>query len=193
MGRDTKVVIAGTRGCGKTSILEHLIYGNVASRKPPDQTIEDIYCAQIESEQGTQERLRIFDTAGLDDRCKEIPRHLLSFADAYVLVYSVTSEKSFRIMEEMKKDVDKNKERKDAVIVVLGNKADQASYREVDPTVAQIWAASEKVRLWDVSIKDRNTLVEPFAYIVSKLTPPSSKSGFQHLKMTMRTKSDLAH
>jgi len=193
MGRDTKVIVSGVRSCGKTSILEQLIYGNAFSRRSPDPTIEDIYCAQIESEHGTQERLRIFDTAGLDERNKEIPRHLLSFADAYVLVYSVTSEKSFRLMEEMKKDIDRNKERKDSVVVVLGNKADQSQQqREVDPTVAQIWAASEKVRLWEVTVKDRGTLLEPFSYIVSKLTPPSSKSSF-HLKMTMRTKSDLAH
>lgn len=193
MGRDTKVVVAGVRGCGKTSILEQLIYGNAASRKLPDPTIEDVYSAQIESEHGTQERLRIFDTAGLDERNKEIPRHLFSFADAYVLVYSVTSEKSFRVMEEMKRDVDRNKERKDAVIVVLGNKADQVQQREVDPTVAQIWAASEKARVWEVSVKDRNSLLEPFVHIVSKLSPPSSRSSFPHLKMTMRTKSDLSH
>lgn len=63
-------------------------------------------------------------------------------------------------------------------IVVLGNKLDKPDERRVDPTYAQNWARNEKVRLFEVSVVDRRTLIEPFVYLASKMTQPQSKSTF---------------
>ena len=63
-------------------------------------------------------------------------------------------------------------------IVVLGNKCDLQEQRRVDPDVAQHWAKSEKVKLWEVSVADRRSLLEPFVYLASKMTQPQSKSAF---------------
>lgn len=63
-------------------------------------------------------------------------------------------------------------------IVVLGNKCDLQEQRRVDPDVAQHWAKSEKVKLWEVSVADRRSLLEPFIYLASKMTQPQSKSAF---------------
>lgn len=63
-------------------------------------------------------------------------------------------------------------------IVVLGNKLDKQSERRVDSNMAQNWAKNEKVRLWEVSVVDRRTLIEPFVYLASKMTQPQSKSTF---------------
>lgn len=63
-------------------------------------------------------------------------------------------------------------------IVVLGNKLDMQEQRRVDAEVAQHWAKTEKVRLWEVSVVDRRTLIEPFVYLASKMTQPQSKSSF---------------
>lgn len=63
-------------------------------------------------------------------------------------------------------------------IVVLGNKLDKQDQRSVDSNMAQNWAKTEKVRLWEVSVVDRRTLIEPFVYLASKMTQPQSKSTF---------------
>jgi NF-kappa-B inhibitor-interacting Ras-like protein len=63
-------------------------------------------------------------------------------------------------------------------IVVLGNKLDLSEQRQVDADVAQQWARSEKVKLWEVTVTDRRTLIEPFTLLASKLSQPQSKSSF---------------
>lgn len=63
-------------------------------------------------------------------------------------------------------------------IVVLGNKCDLQEQRRVDLDTAQHWAKSEKVKLWEVSVADRRSLLEPFIYLASKMTQPQSKSAF---------------
>lgn len=61
---------------------------------------------------------------------------------------------------------------------MLGNKKDKQEERRVDYNVAQNWAKTEKVRLWEVSVTERRTLIEPFVYLTSKMTQPQSKSTF---------------
>lgn len=63
-------------------------------------------------------------------------------------------------------------------IIVLGNKLDRQEERRVDSNMAQNWAKNEKVRLWEVSVVERRTLIEPFVYLASKMTQPQSKSTF---------------
>ncbi|OWK15227.1 NKIRAS2 [Cervus elaphus hippelaphus] len=126
---------------------------------------------------GVREQVRFYDTRGLRDGA-ELPRHCFSCTDGYVLVYSTDSRESFQRVELLKKEIDKSKDKKEVTIVVLGNKCDLQEQRRVDPDVAQHWAKSEKVKLWEVSVADRRSLLEPFVYLASKMTQPQSKSAF---------------
>ena len=70
--RTQKVVVCGARGCGKTSVLEKLIYGNNGVKlfrifsfflnrivvQPFSSTIEDVYVANIETDRGNKEKIR---------------------------------------------------------------------------------------------------------------------------------------
>ncbi|CAM1302325.1 NKIRAS1 (predicted) [Pycnogonum litorale] len=181
MGKLSKVIICGPKGCGKTSILEQVIYNHT---KPQDQvysTVEDIYTAYVETDRGTRERLMIYDTAGLDSNAKDIPKHYHQIADAYVLVYAINSKRSFDLMDIIKKDIEKNKEKKEIVVIVLGNKCDLVRDRVVDVQIAQTWSLKEKVRLFEVSITDRKKLLEAFVHLSSKLNPTPNKSAFAPL------------
>ncbi|KAJ8364560.1 hypothetical protein SKAU_G00133910 [Synaphobranchus kaupii] len=131
----------------------------------------------IETDRGVREQVRFYDTRGLRDGL-EFPRHYYSFADGFVLVYSIDNKESFKRMEALKKDIDRYRDKKEVTIVVLGNKGDLQDQRRVDSEVAQHWAKTEKVRLWEVSVADRRTLIEPFVYLASKMTQPQSKSTF---------------
>ncbi|XP_073189592.1 NF-kappa-B inhibitor-interacting Ras-like protein 1 isoform X2 [Lepidochelys kempii] len=63
-------------------------------------------------------------------------------------------------------------------VVVLGNKTDLTEQRQVETEVAQQWAKAEKVRLWEVTVTDRKTLIEPFTSLASKLSQSQNKSAF---------------
>nr|XP_010328914.1 NF-kappa-B inhibitor-interacting Ras-like protein 2 isoform X1 [Saimiri boliviensis boliviensis] len=177
MGKSCKVVVCGQASVGKTSILEQLLYGNHVVGSEMIETQEDIYVGSIETDRGVREQVRFYDTRGLRDGA-ELPRHCFSCTDGYVLVYSTDSRESFQRVELLKKEIDKSKDKKEVTIVVLGNKCDLQEQRRVDPDVAQHWAKSEKVKLWEVSVADRRSLLEPFVYLASKMTQPQSKSAF---------------
>uniref|UniRef100_A0A8C0PIF3 NFKB inhibitor interacting Ras like 1 n=2 Tax=Canis lupus familiaris TaxID=9615 RepID=A0A8C0PIF3_CANLF len=141
------------------------------------ETMEDVYMASVETDRGVKEQLHLYDTRGLQEGV-ELPKHYFSFADGFVLVYSVNNLESFQRVELLKKEIDKFKDKKEVAIVVLGNKIDLSEQRQVDAEVAQQWARSEKVRLWEVTVTDRRTLIEPFTLLASKLSQPQSKSSF---------------
>jgi NF-kappa-B inhibitor-interacting Ras-like protein len=70
--------------------------------------------ASVETDRGTRERLRLFDTAGLVlGAANELPRHYLSFADGYVLIYDPDVPESFETVVGIKKDIDKNRDKKE--------------------------------------------------------------------------------
>ncbi|MPC37626.1 NF-kappa-B inhibitor-interacting Ras-like protein 2 isoform X3 [Portunus trituberculatus] len=189
MGRTSRVVVAGARQCGKTSILEKAIYANSTAEKQYIPTVEDTYVGIVETERGTREKLRFYDTAGLDAQHRSLPQHYHALADGYVLVYSVTDSLSFQLLTDMKKDIDRHKEKKDVPIIILGNKSDlSGSSGAVDETTAERWAAGERLRVWQVNTVDRNLLLEPFMNLASRLNPQPNKTSFPQLHMGRKNK-----
>lgn len=85
-------------------------------------TIEDIYVANIESDRGIREKLRFYDTAGIEQSQtstangttnQQLPRHYLVLADSYVLIYDPDKPESIDVLISLKKDIDKNKDKKE--------------------------------------------------------------------------------
>ncbi|KAK1785469.1 hypothetical protein P4O66_018836 [Electrophorus voltai] len=188
MGKGCKVVVCGLASVGKTAILEQLLYGNHSVGAESNETQEDIYVASVETDRGVKEQLRLYDTRGLRDG-QDLPKHYFSVADGFVLVYSIDSLESFKKVDLLKKEIDKSRDKKETVrlssrlrvqvvVIVLGNKADLRELRQVEQETAQQWARSEKVKLWEVSVAERASLIEPFTTITSRLTQPQSKSAF---------------
>lgn len=124
-----------------------------------------------------KEQLRLYDTRGLHEEL-DLPKHYYLVADGFVLVYSVDSLESFKKVDILKKEIDKSRDKKEVTVIVLGNKTDLREQRQVDPEAAQQWARGEKVKLWEVSVAERGTLIEPFTTLTSRLTQPQSKSTF---------------
>uniref|UniRef100_A0A4W5RUM4 NFKB inhibitor interacting Ras-like 1 n=1 Tax=Hucho hucho TaxID=62062 RepID=A0A4W5RUM4_9TELE len=177
MGKGCKVVVCGFASVGKTAILEQLLYGNHAVGSESTETQEDVYVASVETDRGVKEQLRLYDTRGLHDSL-DLPRHYYSVADGFVLVYSVDSLESFKKVDILKKEIDKSRDKKEVMVIVLGNKTDLRERRQVELEAAQQWARGEKVKLWEVSVTERNSLIEPFTMLTSRLTQPQSKSAF---------------
>lgn len=80
------------------------------------ETQEDIYVGSIETDRNMREQVRFYDTRGLRDGaspCLELPKHCFSCTDGFVLVYSIDSKESFKRVEILKKEIDKNKDKKE--------------------------------------------------------------------------------
>ncbi|XP_068092240.1 NF-kappa-B inhibitor-interacting Ras-like protein 1 isoform X2 [Hyperolius riggenbachi] len=177
MGKGSRIVVCGLARVGKTAVLEQVIYGNHIVGQEHSDTLEDVYIASVETDRGVREQLRLYETQGLQEGM-DLPKHYFSIADGFILVYSVDSLESFRKVEQLKRDVDSFRDKKEVVTIVLGNKADLVDERQVDAEMASQWAKAERVKLWEVSVADRKTLIEPFTTMASKLNQIQSKSSF---------------
>lgn len=96
----------------RLTICAFLFVVNPTLGSEPMETLEDIYIGSIETDRGTREQVRFYDTRGLRDGM-EFPRHYYTFADGFVLVYSIDSKESFKRMELLKKDIDRHRDKKE--------------------------------------------------------------------------------
>ncbi|XP_026564000.1 NF-kappa-B inhibitor-interacting Ras-like protein 1 [Pseudonaja textilis] len=177
MGKGFKVLVCGMCSVGKTAILEQVLYGNHTIGEECSRTMEDVYVAMAETDRGLKEQLRLYDTQGLQGD-EDFPKHYYSMADGFVLVYAVNSLESFEKVNWLKKEIDKFREKKEWPIIVLGNKTDLLEERQVQSEIAQQWARIEMVKLWEVTVADRRTMMEPFVVLASKLYQSQNKLTF---------------
>lgn len=121
---------------------------------------------------------------------QQLARHYLGFADGYVLVYDTAKPESLDVLIPLKKDIEKNKDKKEIVIIVIGNRTKPDSEQQVlenTPSKASNWCAREKLRHFEVNVMDRPSLYEAFVHLSSRLNPPQNKSTFSQLSMGRKT------
>ncbi len=145
MGKTYKIIVCGKKALGKTSILEHLIYNNsalhgcngmtprlsttsltsstVSNQDRYFSTIEDIYVACWEKDKGIKEKLRFYDTKGMNDS-KDLEtinhsKHLFSSCDGAVLIFSSSDPDSVQCIEKLKQEIEKSKDKKEICHFIL--------------------------------------------------------------------------
>ena len=119
------------------------------SFQPFTETLEDIYEAIIDTDRGTKEIIRFYDTQGIEISSpnikEDLPTHLFSLADAYIIVYSIDDEASFQVAEAIRSEIVKqSREKRETYIVLLGNKCDLLAKRKVDSVQALNYATRER-------------------------------------------------
>lgn len=71
--------------------------------------------------------MRFYDTAGIEfaqtatangTTNQQLPRHYLIMADGYILVYDTEKNDSLDVLVSLKKDIDKNKDKKEVLLVL---------------------------------------------------------------------------
>ena len=178
-----KIVFLGSKKVGKSAIIEQLVHGHHKIGSSLHPTIEDIYEVLIENEQSVKEKVRIFDTAGLESGTAELSKHV-AIADGFVLVYSITSKTSLTVIENVKKEIEKKG--KECPLVVLGTKTDLLEQRECDYKSVLKWADTEKVKLYEICVGDRQALKEPLVWLVSRLGCQTGKGYLTTGKSDMK-------
>lgn len=190
--KNLKILILGSSNVGKTSLLHQIVFGpKVLMSCQVQPTIEDVYFAtydllQNEKNQSIKDdRILFFDVAGVRQSIDiELLKNYISFADEFVLVYSITDRSSFNLVDTIKKLIDQCRGKRDHPIIVLGNKVDLDMERQVSFDEALVWAKRENIKLFEVSSFERGTLLDFSKYLANQhLTSQShSSSTFKLLR-----------
>eukprot|EP00823_Brevimastigomonas_motovehiculus_P009479 TRINITY_DN914_c0_g1_i1.p1 TRINITY_DN914_c0_g1~~TRINITY_DN914_c0_g1_i1.p1 ORF type:complete len:214 (+),score=50.68 TRINITY_DN914_c0_g1_i1:46-687(+) len=161
-----KVIILGDSGVGKTCLLNQYVHNKFSSA----------YKATIGADFSTKEllvddklvNLQIWDTAG-QERFQSLGMSFYRGADACVLVYDVTDQKSFDNLESWKEEFlhqVNSRSEKPFPFVVLGNKADLVKKRAVQGATAQRWCqANGDLPHFETSAKENTNVGSAFEMI----------------------------
>ncbi len=144
------VAILGDGAAGKTAILQRWRKNVFSEQHSP--TVSDVFEEQVHRQEETSDiNLKIYDTAG-SLAFPAMNRITIMHSDAFVVVYAVNSEKSFkaakRLVEEVK-DIKTDR----IPCVVVGNKSDLHDTREVSFEQGLQLAVETKAPFMEVSAK----------------------------------------
>lgn len=117
------------------------------------------------SHHGKSYSLQIWDTAG-QERFQSIGSAFYKGSDCCVIVYDITSQKSFDNIETWKSEfIDQGgvKDPSKFPFVILGNKSDKEEEREVSKSKAELWAQNNGGHnFFETSAKDDQGVKEAF-------------------------------
>ncbi|KAM0791616.1 hypothetical protein ACM66B_006055 [Microbotryomycetes sp. NB124-2] len=164
---EAKVVILGSQGVGKTSIVHRYTSGHFSYSL--SSTIGASFLTKKLVVDGCKVRLQIWDTAG-QERFRSMAPLYYRGALAAILVYDITNEDSFDDIKVWLDELKRNMS-PDLIIHVVGSKADLATtLRQVD-----LQEAKRAIASWVVDEADDSgaTLDNSIHRSVRDLSPPS--------------------
>jgi small GTP-binding protein len=162
-----KIVVVGSSGVGKSSIIQRLIEGTFREDGTPTVGVEfKPFLIPVDNQ---MIKLQIWDTAG-QERFKSVSRAYFRNAVGAVLVYDVTDERSFDDLGNWLHDI-LQLANPNAFILLLGNKADREDNRRIGPEQARDFADKNKLDFLETSAKSGQNVSETFtrlAFTIAK-------------------------
>jgi Ras-related protein Rab-18 len=146
-----KVLLIGSSGVGKSSILERFTRDKFDDRF--QATVGVDFCSKLVAQGETISKLTLWDTAG-QERFRTLTPSYYRGAHAVVLVFDVTSRESFGALTttwvtELNLHVDTSK----CIVVVMGNKMDCVGDRQVSFDEGNAYARENGFKYHEVSAK----------------------------------------
>ena len=161
-----KLIILGSEGVGKSSLIEQFIYSQFKSSYNPSIGI-DFISKTVDLDSKTV-RLQIWDTAG-QKRFQSLFPSYLQDSSAAVIVYAIDNIESFHKVSEFIQLV-KNEREDEIFITLVGNKLDLSEKRQVSTTEGENKAKEYNVRFIETSAKDGCNVIPLFKELAS-MTP----------------------
>jgi len=153
-------VVLGPGGVGKSALTLRFMRDQFVDMYDP--TIEESFRKEVEIDDRWVS-LELLDTAGIE-QFTAINELYLKGADGFVLVYSITSEKSLRELEYIRKQVLQSQDRENIPMIVVGTKSDLTEEREVrrQSNTLQEFKSSWKIPFFETSSKKDLGVTEAF-------------------------------
>ncbi|KAJ3615617.1 hypothetical protein Zmor_016279 [Zophobas morio] len=175
-----KLLLIGDSGVGKTCVLFR--FSDDAFNDTFISTIGiDFKIKTIEID-GKTIKLQIWDTAG-QERFRTITMAYYRGAMGIMLVYDITNRKSFENIQQWMKNIEQNASN-DVEKIILGNKCDMDSNREVSKEEGKDLARKYGLQFYETSAKEMINIKEAFlemsgrikSKLESRVEPSSTKS-----------------
>lgn len=156
-----KIVLIGDTTVGKTSLFNKMSE-NFYELDPltPTTIGVDFKLRYIEkynyNNRNYNIKLQLWDTAG-QKRFVPIVQNYLKSTNGIILMYDVTNRNSFEDLENWYKEIlDQKYSLEDTVIIIIGNKIDLESKREVTKEEGEKLAQEWKINFYEISTKEIN-------------------------------------
>ncbi|CAH2315217.1 ras-related Rap-2c, partial [Pelobates cultripes] len=163
--REYKVVVLGSGGVGKSALTVQFVTGTFIEKYDP--TIEDFYRKEIEVD-SSPSVLEILDTAGTEQFASMRDLYIKN-GQGFILVYSLVNQQSFQDIKPMRDQIVRVKRYEKVPLILVGNKVDLESEREVMATEGRSLAQEWGCPFMETSAKSKTMVDELFAEIVRQM------------------------
>ncbi|KAI7834828.1 ras family-domain-containing protein [Kickxella alabastrina] len=178
-----KVVMLGSGGVGKSMITTRYINGNFTEEYDP--TIEDSYRKRCEVDDNAC-FLEILDTAGQEEYIALRDYHIRG-GDCFVIVYSITNKSTLEEAEHIAEKIYQTKQTDEVPIVLVGNKCDHESERQVSMEDGKRLAKKIKSGFYEVSAKTGVKVDSIFTQCVRRIKHHSRNTELPSALTTARS------
>ncbi|XP_063306882.1 GTP-binding protein Rheb [Pelobates fuscus] len=160
--KSRKIAILGYRSVGKSSLTIQFVEGQFIDSYDP--TIENTF-TKLLSVNGQDYQLQLVDTAGQDEFSIFPPTYSIDI-NGYILVYSVTSIKSFEVIKIIYEKLLDMVGKVQVPIMLVGNKKDLHMERVISFEEGKALAESWHAAFLESSAKENQTTVDVFKRII---------------------------
>ena len=155
-----KYIIIGDSSVGKSCLMQSFLEQSIRSKHEPTVGVE--FGAKVIEVNGEKVKLQIWDTAG-SENYRSITRSYYRAAAAAILVYDITRRQSFEHLGEWLDEARINGNPNISTIVV-GNKIDLHTQREVSTEEGKKWASENGLLFIETSAKNNQGVNDAFAF-----------------------------
>lgn len=153
-----KILVVGDSGAGKTSLVDRIISNNFGPATLPTVGVEfKTYSTLID---GSEVKLNIWDTAG-QEKYRSVAKSYFRNGCGALVVFSIDSAESFDHIESWIDDISQGC-LPNAAVLLVGNKSDLDSQRQVTTDEAQSLARRHGFNYIETSAKLNTNVQEAF-------------------------------
>lgn len=160
-----KIAILGSRAVGKSSLTVQFVENHFAETYYP--TIENSFSKTIRYK-GSEYAAEILDTAGQDEFSILNSKHAIGI-HGYVLVYSLASRQSFEMCKIVRDKILTFTGVDWVPIILVANKLDLLSQRQVPTQEAQMLASEWKCPFIETSAKHNQNIQKLFELLLDEI------------------------
>ncbi|ENN77027.1 GTP-binding protein Rheb homolog [Dendroctonus ponderosae] len=171
--KQRKIAVMGYRSVGKSSLSIQFIEGQFVDSYDP--TIENTFTKTVRVNSQDYE-IRLMDTAGLDEYSM-FPSQYVIDIHGYVLVYSITSVKSFDVVKSIYNKLLDITGKVQVPVVLVGNKTDLHLERQVSTSDGKKLAKDWNAIFLETSAKENLSVSDVFHLLLSEIEKANGNSG----------------
>jgi NF-kappa-B inhibitor-interacting Ras-like protein len=165
-------------------------------------TIEDIYVACWEKDKGIKEKLRFYDTKGMDnskdtDTINQM-RHLFPIVDGAVLLFTSSDPDSIQCIEKLKTEIEKSKDKKEichfmildnTMPIPLNSNISNETSNSNKELIRQDLQARLRSNVYELNTLDkRDLLCKPFIDLATNITQVNTKGSMNLVQSIKKPK-----